>query len=62
MSKEIDLAQKVRALKAGSPFTVKTEKQRQRVCRIAKALRDSGAIDFTVVTRKENGAFTVAAI
>lgn len=62
MKKDIELAQKVRALKVGQQFIVSTERQRQRVCRVAKSLRDSGAINFRVVTREENGLFTVAAI
>lgn len=62
MSKDLTLAQKVRGLKAGKPFTVPTEKERQQVCRIAKSLKDAGVIEFDVVTKRDGDVFKVAAI
>lgn len=62
MKQDLNLAQRIRGLKAGKPFTVPTEKDRQSVCRIAKSLKDAGVIEFDVVTRKEGDAFKVAAI
>ena len=41
---------------------VKTDQERQSVCRIAKTLKDSGAIEFDVVTKKDGSEFKVAAI
>jgi hypothetical protein len=60
--KEISIAQKVRGLKIGRHFYVKTIADRQKVLRVAKALRDSGAIEFTVVTREEAEGFKIGAI
>jgi hypothetical protein len=62
MTKEISLAQKIRALKVGKSFTVSTEKERQKACRIAKTLREACAIDFTVVTKRKGNVFKIAAI
>jgi len=64
MSKELNLASKVRNLKPGQSFFVADDKERQSVCRIAKNLRDAGVIEFDVVTKwSEDGQnFKVAAI
>ena len=62
MSKELSIARQVRGLKIGQPFTVKTDKERQKVCRIAKALKDAGVITFDVVTKRDGDLFKVAAI
>lgn len=62
MSKELTLAQKVRNIKIGEPFTVATEKDRQRVLRVAKSLKDAGFIDFDIVTKRCEEGFKVAAI
>lgn len=60
--KEISIAQKVRGLKIGRHFYVKTITDRQKVLRVAKALKDSGVITFSVVTREDNEGFKVGAI
>ena len=63
MSKKLSIAQRIKSLKAGESFTVKTKTERESVCRMAKALRDVGAIDFQIVTRADdNDGFIVAAI
>lgn len=63
MSKQLNWARKIRALKTGSGFTVKNERQRQQVCRTAKALKDGGVIDFLVITKiDDDGTFRVGAI
>lgn len=62
MKQDLNLAQKIRALKTNKSFTVVSEKDRQTVCRIAKCLKDAGFIEFDVVTKKEGDAFKVAAI
>ncbi len=62
MSKEMNIAMRVKALKTGKFFMVATEKQRQEVCRAAKLLKDAGVIEFDVVTKREGDAFKVAAI
>ena len=62
MSKTLNLAAKVRALKIGQHFIVKTEKERQAASRAAKSLRDAGVIDFDVVTKADGETFKVAAI
>jgi hypothetical protein len=62
MSKESQLAAKIKALKRGTSFSVDTEAERQTVCKEATRLRRYGVIDFSVVTRAENGKFKVAAI
>jgi hypothetical protein len=63
MNKTLSLARKIRALQIGKPFTVSTEKDRQMVCRVAKALRDAGVIEFMVVTKRmKSGLWKVAVI
>lgn len=61
--KEISLAMRLKKMKPGDIFTVTGEPQRQRVCRIAKALRDSEAITHQIVTlHAGKNLFKVAAI
>lgn len=60
--KELTIAQKVRGLKIGKSFTVSTEQDRQRVCRVAKSLKDAGVISFSIVTKRDGDMFKVAAI
>lgn len=62
MGIELNLAARIKNLKFGKPFYVKTEADRVKVCKIAKNLKDAGAIEFTVVTAKEGERFKVAAI
>jgi len=64
MTTELTLAQKVRELQVGRHFIVKTNKDRQAACRVAKSLRDAGVIEFEVVTKRIDGTknFKVAAI
>ena len=63
MAKEIELAAKIRKLKPADGFTVPDESQRQKVCRIAKTLKDAGIVSFDVSTRKnEGGGFRVVAL
>ena len=63
MSKEMQLAQMIRALKPGQNFQVKTESERQKVLRIGKSLKDAGVIAFDIITKKnEDSTFKVAAI
>jgi len=63
MSKEIELAQRIRSLRASKGFTVGTIAQREKVLRVAKTLKDAGIIEFDVVTKKRSGnVFKVAAI
>jgi len=62
MSKDLNIAAKIKALKIGQSFTVKTKSERENVCRIAKNLRDAGAIEFDIVTRENSGGYKVAAI
>ena len=64
MSKELNLASRVRNLKPGLSFQVDSERERQSVCRIAKNLKDAGVIEFDVVTKwnDEEQKFKVAAL
>ncbi len=63
MSKTLNIAQKIKALKVGKHFMVKGETERQIASRAAKSLRDAGVIAFDVVTKAdEKGNFKVAAI
>lgn len=62
MSNELNLAARIKNLKFGKPFFVKTKSDQVKVCKIAKTLRDAGAIEFTVVTLKEGDRYKVAAI
>ena len=63
MSKQLSIAQKIRGLKLGKSFTVKTKPEREAACRVAKSLRDAGVIEFEIVTKlQDDGCFKVAAI
>jgi len=63
MSKEFNLSQQIRALKATKGFTVKGIKERQKVCRTAKFLKDNEMIAFDVVTVSAgNDTFKVVAV
>lgn len=62
MGIELNLAARIKNLKVGQSFFVKTESDRVKVCKIAKTLRDAGVITFTVVTVAEGERFKVAAI
>jgi len=59
---QLSIAQRIKSLKPGKSFTVKTESERQEACRLAKALKDMEYITFSIVTKKELGGFKVAAI
>lgn len=62
MGIELNLAARIRNLKSGESFYVKTESDRQKVCKIAKTLRDAGVIQFEVKTSEEGERFRVVAI
>lgn len=62
MKPNLQLAARIRGMVKGESFTVKSEQERQQACRIAKTLRDSGAIEFQVVTKADGDEFIVAAI
>ncbi len=63
MSKQLNFASKIRALKTGTSFTVKTETERQEASRAGKTLKKAGVIEFDIVTKaNEGGGFKVAAI
>ena len=51
MSKTFNIAQQIRALKAGKHFFVYDEKDRQLANREAATLRRAGVIEFEVTTR-----------
>ena len=59
---QLNVGAKLKALTPGVPFFVQTEYQRQQVIRVAKALKQCGAIEFDVITKKEGNQFKVAAI
>ena len=59
----VSFSKKIMTLKQlGDSFTVKTEVERQAVCRMAKALRDIEAISFNITTRACDAGFNVIAI
>lgn len=62
MSVELNLAARIKNLKVGQSFYVRTPGDRQKACKVAKTLRDAGVITFTVVTSAEGERFKVAAI
>lgn len=62
MKTKMHMAKRVRSMKIGEQFMVFTHKERQAVCRVAKSLKDSGAIEFDVVTKRDGNKFKVAAI
>lgn len=62
MGIELNLAARIKNLKVGQSFFVKTPGDRVKVCKIAKTLKDAGMIDVTIVTVAEGDRFKVAAI
>lgn len=61
--KLIEIAKRVRGLKIGQQFVVKTERERQTASKVGKSLKDSGAINFDIVTKADDsGGFKIAAI
>lgn len=62
MSKALSLAQKVRQLKPGQSFTVKTKREQRQICAMAKTLRDGGFINFEIVTKATPEGIRVGAI
>lgn len=61
-SKTIMLAQKLKALKKGCSFDVKSESERQLAMQAASTLRAAGAIDLWIYSRKNgNDGFTIYA-
>lgn len=62
MNKELNLAQRIRAMKTGDSFDVTTKAEREAALKIAKTLFDAGVIKFRLMTREtEAGAFKVVA-
>lgn len=61
MSKELNLAQRLRRLKVGQSFLVKTAKEQRQVCTMAKFLREGGFIDFDIITKTTNEGIKVMA-
>lgn len=62
MSKQMQIAARVKRLEIGKSFFVETETERQEALRSAKVLKKAGAIAFDVVTRTEGNGFKIAAI
>jgi hypothetical protein len=62
MKPRTPLADKIRNLKKGESFTVKTEIERAAALRMAKALNDAGYLPAKITTRANGSGFTVAAI
>ena len=57
------MAAKVRKLKAGESFRVKTDRERKVAVKEAWTLRRYGLIDFQIATRRDkSGGFNVVAI
>ena len=61
--KKLSLALRLKNMKPGHSFIVNGERERQRICRIAKSLTDSESIKHQIVTvHLGNGIFKAAAI
>ncbi len=56
------LTKKISSLTTGTSFTVSTSTDRKVSMRIAKTLKDSGAIKTIIVSRRKGKGFVVAAI
>lgn len=62
MKQNLTLAAKIKGLKPGKSFIVEDKKARREALNIARVLKNSGAIDFYITTRKSRvipGKFTV---
>lgn len=67
MSKQLNLAARIRSMKSGDCFWVPDEKTRQSALRSAKALRDAGILTLRITTYhaigpKGGSGFHVAAL
>lgn len=65
MKKDMALAAKIRQMKRGDTFTVKTSSERKKAISAGKTLRDAGIIDFEIKTwidHFDNGQFKVCAV
>ena len=62
MSKKFSLAAKLKSLKVGQSFIVKTKREQIQVCNLAKSMRDLGYISFDIVTKTTEDGIKVAAI
>jgi len=60
---KLNFANKIKSLKPGGSFTVKSDKDRAKVLRDADTLKRAGVIEFSVTTRAmDGGGFIVLAI
>lgn len=62
MSKNLSMEHRIKNLKLGEHFHVKTDSERQNANRVAKVLKRAGMIEFDVVTKRDGLTFKVAAI
>lgn len=62
MSKNLSMEHRIKNLRIGEHFHVKTDSERQHANRVAKILKRGGFIPFDVVTKKDAEGFKVAAI
>jgi hypothetical protein len=62
MSKTFSMAQRLKRMKAGDSFLVKTYVEREAYLRLAKSLRSIDAIPFNITTRATDGGFNVIAV
>ena len=63
MSNDLEIAKKIKSLKIGKSFTVKTESERQQASQAGKNLRRAGVIDFVIITRTDDdGSFRISAV
>lgn len=57
----LEAANRIRALKPGEQFRVKTNKDRVTILKAAKLLRNAGIIEFDVFSKLDNGEFKIVA-
>lgn len=57
-----ELAARIRAMKAGDTFTVKTNTERITASKAAKTLKQAGVIEFRLVTFWEGEGFKLVAV
>lgn len=60
--KPLSMATRIRAMGKKGEFNVKTKNERKQALTIANLLRQAGAIDYQVVSRKNGKEFKIAAI
>lgn len=60
---EVEAASRLKKLKSGQNFSVKSNKDRIMLLKVAKTLRAAGYLEFQIITKSNgNGGFIIVAV